>query len=216
VAEVALQALPILFVHGYLCNRAVWLSFMRDAAARGYLCEAVTLPDPFAPIDTQLPAIDRAIDDLLASARASGLGASRVAIVAHSMGGLVTRSALAHLDASRIGPVITLGTPHHGTHTARFASIPSVVQMRRDSPWLAELATHEPSIEDRSFTTVFSYHDDIVYPQTTGALAGTRQIAIGGCGHVALLYDRRVRTIVFECLATDAAAQAASEGLAAS
>ena len=211
--DIALRALPILFIHGYLCNRAVWLSFIEDAAARGYLCEAVTLPNPFAPIETQLPTIDRAIDDLLATARAAGLDASRVAIVAHSMGGLVARSAIAHLDASRIGPVVTLGTPHHGTLTARFGSIPSIVQMRPGSPWLAELATHESVTKDRSFTSIFSYHDDIVYPQTTGALEGTRQFAIGGCGHVALLYDKRVRIIVFDSLAP---IQAASEGLAAS
>jgi len=207
-----LQRLPILFIHGYLCNRAVWLSFMRDAAARGYVCEAVTLPNPLAAIDTQLPVIDRAIDALLAEARGAGCPATRVALVGHSMGGLVARLALDRLDASRIGPVITLGTPHHGTWTARFGGSPSVVQMQRGSSWLATLPTPVADTE-HPMTTVFSHHDNIVYPQRTGALDGTRQIAISGVGHVALLYDRQVRRIVFETLA---AAQAASEGLAAS
>ena len=198
-----LQRLPILFVHGYLCNRAVWLSFMRDAAARGYVCEAVTLDNPFADIDTQLPAIDRAIGTLLDDARAAGIDATRVALVGHSMGGLVARAARARLAGSRIGPVITLGTPHHGTFTARFGTSPSVVQMRRGSPWLANIA-FDANVEQT--TTVFSYHDNIVYPQTTAALERTRQVAIGGVGHVALLYDRQVRRIVFETLGNDQAA----------
>ena len=137
-----LQPLPILFIHGYLCNRAVWLSFMREAAARGYLCEAVTLPDPFASIESQVPFVDRAIDALLAEARRRGLAADRVAIVAHSMGGLVARVAMAALGTARFGPVITLGTPHRGTRVAR-AAIPSVMQMRYDGPWLAALSARE-------------------------------------------------------------------------
>ena len=197
----SLQPLPVLFVHGYLCNRAVWLSFMRDAARRGYLCEAVTLPNPLASIDAQLPIVDRAIDALLADAREAGIPATRVALVGHSMGGLVARAALVRLDGERIGPVITLGTPHHGTHTARFGGSPSVVQMQRDSPWLAALAQQESSHgHASSVTTLFSYHDNIVYPQTTGALAWATQRAIGGVGHVALLYDRQVRSLVFEAL----------------
>ena len=180
-ADMPPRPLPVLFIHGYLCNRAVWLSFMRDAAASGYLCEAVTLPDPFADIDTQLPVIDRAIDALLTEARSAGIDAPRVALVGHSMGGLVARAATARLDGSRIGPLITLGTPHHGTYPAGFGTSPSVVQMRRGSAWLAAL----PSTTTRhAVTTIFSHHDNIVYPQTTAALEGTRQMAIGGVGHL--------------------------------
>ena len=210
----ALRGLPILFIHGAFCNRAVWHSFMRDAAGRGYLCEAVTLPDPMASIETQLPAVSQAIGDLLEAARRAGLAAERVAIVGHSMGGLVARLALAGADASRIGPVVTLGTPHHGTHVARLGAAPSVVQMRRGGAWLAALRAGDSAATRTRMTTLFSYHDDIVYPQTTAMLEGATNLAIGGCGHVALLYDRRVRTLVFDRLAAVAADQAAIGGAA--
>ncbi len=220
----ALQSLPILFLHGYFCNRAVWLSFMRDAAARGYVCEAVTLPDPLAAIEAQLATVDAAIDALLTTANDAGIPATRVAIVGHSMGGLVARAAALECDASRIGPIVTLGAPHHGTHTARFGAMPSVVQMRRNGRWLAALGAREVAAAGASsvrprLTSVFSYHDDIVYPQTTAVLEGAAHVAIGGCGHVALLYDRRVRTIVFDVLASSgvepdvAPTQAASGGI---
>ena len=195
---------PILFIHGYFCNRAVWLSFMRDAAARGHLCEALTLPDSFGPIESNAQVVDAAIDDLLAKAGGQGIYTDRVAMVAHSMGGLVVRSALQRIDASRVAHVITLGTPHHGASTARYWDIPSVVQMRVDNPWLTALDVAETQgggLPRAAYTTLFSYHDNIVFPQETGRLEGAHEIAIGGVGHVALLYDRRVREAVFSRLA---------------
>lgn len=200
------RAVPILFVHGYLCNRAIWLSFARDAASRGYRCEALTLANPFEPIESHATQIDAAIDALLTEARAAGSTATQVAIVAHSMGGLVVRAALQRIDASRVAHVVTLGTPHHGCFSARFSGIPSVVQIRRGSPWIAQLEADEATglhgLPRSAYTTLFSYHDDIVYPQETGRLDGAHPIALGGCGHVALVYDRRVRTLVFERLAS--------------
>ena len=206
----ARRRFPILFVHGYFCNRAIWLSFMRDAAARGYWCEALTLPRPFAPIESNAPFVDAAIDDLLAQARRAGeaLPDDRVVIVAHSMGGLVARAALQRIDASRVAHVITLGTPHHGAFTARYWDIPNVVQMRPGSPWLTALdaeemqQTRQPirGLPRSAWTTLFSYHDNMVFPQETALLEGAHTIAIGGVGHVALVYDKRVRAAVFDRL----------------
>lgn len=201
----ARRRFPILFIHGYFCNRAIWLSFMRDAAARGYLCEALTLPRPFAAIESNAAFVDAAIDDLLARARREGEDApdDRVVIIAHSMGGLVARAALARIDPSRVAHVITLGTPHHGAFTARYWDIPNVVQMRTSSPWLIALEAEEMQgrgLPRSAWTTLFSYHDNIVFPQETALLEGAHTIAIGGVGHVALVYDKRVRTMVFERL----------------
>lgn len=196
----ALRPSPILFIHGYLCNRAVWLSFMRDAAARGYLCEALTLTNPLLAIETHAGAVDRAIDALLRDARAAGSTATRVLIVGHSMGGLVTRAALQRIDPARVAHVITLGTPHRGTFLARFGTASCLVQMRPHSEWLAGLDALERGgngLRRSCYTTLYSHHDDIVFPQRTGMLDGAYEIAIGGCGHVALLYDRRVRDAVF-------------------
>lgn len=194
VAE-ATHRWTILFVHGYVCNRAVWHSFMRDAASRGYRCEAVTLPDPFAAIDRQVGPVEQAL--------ASCPAGEPVVIVAHSMGGLVARALMRQGDA-RVAHVITLGSPHHGTWTARFASSGSARDMRIGSDWLQALASDEDEgrgLRRDCLTSIWSHHDDIVFPQSTACLDGATNIAIGGCGHVALLYDARVRKIVFDRLA---------------
>jgi triacylglycerol esterase/lipase EstA (alpha/beta hydrolase family) len=190
----ATRALGVLFVHGYFGNRANWLGFLDDAAARGYRCEAITLDGIARPIDSHVGAIAAAVGALEAR------GAARVAIVAHSMGGLVVRAALLDLDPGRVAHVITLGTPHQGTAAARFGRGANVVQMRVGSDWLASLEARERDRPSVPCTAVFSYHDDVVYPQTGACLADAECIALGGIGHVSLLYDRGVRRIVLDVL----------------
>ena len=202
-AALAPRRLALLFVHGYFCNRAIWSSFVRDAASRGYACEAVTLNEGFAPIESHAPAIETAIASLIEATRALGRPVDRVVVIAHSMGGLVMRSALTTIDRTRIAHVITLGTPHHGTWPARFGRFANVVQMRVGSPWLAALAEAErdgAGLPHADFTTLYSAHDNIVYPQRTALLDGARAIRLSGIGHVALAFDRRVRDAVFERL----------------
>ena len=202
-ANLAARRIVLLFVHGYFCNRAVWLSFMGDAAARGYLCEAVTLDEGFAPIEAHALPIAAAIEALTARSRELDRPVERVVVVAHSMGGLAMRSALTTIDRSRVAHLITLGTPHHGTWPARFGHFANIVQMRVGSAWLAALAASEEAgqgIAREEVTTIWSAHDNIVYPQDTGRLEGARHVHLSGIGHVSLLYDRRVRDVVFERL----------------
>ena len=203
-----LRALPLLFVHGYFCNRALWLPFMRDAAHRGFICEGVTLAAPFDDIDTYADPVAAAIDALLTRARACGVAADKVVVVAHSMGGLAVRAAIRRHGAARIAHLITLGTPHAGTAHASFGGPPNVRQMRRHSPWLDELdafeaahvhdAPHDTSALSRArHTAVFSYHDNMVTPQETARLEGAHNLALAGIGHVALVYSQQVREVVF-------------------
>jgi pimeloyl-ACP methyl ester carboxylesterase len=52
------------------------------------------------------------------AARLRSAAPTPVAIVAHSMGGLVTRAALAHLESSQVQRVLLLGTPNRGSFAA--------------------------------------------------------------------------------------------------
>lgn len=72
----------------------------------------------------------------------------RMALIGHSQGGLVMRTATAMSDAPWVGTVtdlVTLGTPHHGSHIARTATAGSGALQR-----LPETAAFARILERRS------------------------------------------------------------------
>jgi triacylglycerol esterase/lipase EstA (alpha/beta hydrolase family) len=182
--------LPVLLVHGYICNRGYWrqLSKLLVQARISYL--AVDLEPVGAAMDENLPSLLRAIETLCVDT-----GSDRVIILAHSMGGLVARAYLRSYGRARIAHVITLGTPHYGTRSARFGFGRNALQMRRNgsvSDWLSLLDKEESAVQRHIFTSIFSVDDNIVVPQRSGYLPGAKNIEFCGIGHVALGRNRRV------------------------
>jgi triacylglycerol esterase/lipase EstA (alpha/beta hydrolase family) len=189
------QRLPVLLVHGYFCNRALWRPMAARLAAAGHAVDAVDLEPPFASIDDYAPRIAGAVDALRART-----GASRVALVAHSMGGLAVRAYLrAHGDAT-VACVVTLGTPHRGTLHARFGHGRNALQMRRESAWLRALGQAEPPARRAKFTVVLSWQDNIVAPQAIQSLPGARTVTLHGVGHVSLAFDPRAAEATLRAL----------------
>lgn len=182
--------LPVLLVHGYICNRGYWrqLSELLVRARISHL--AVDLEPVGAAIDDNVPSLLGAIEALCVDT-----GSDRVIIVAHSMGGLVARAYLRAHGSARIARVITLGTPHYGTRSARFGFGRNALQMRHNgsaSAWLNLLDNEESASQRHIFTSIFSVDDNIVVPQISGSLPGAKNIEFCGIGHVALGINRHV------------------------
>ena len=203
---VVAERLPVLLVHGYFCNRALWHPMAARLVAAGHAVEALDLEPPFASIDDYASRIAAAVDALRART-----GAERVALVAHSMGGLAARAYLRAHGDDAVACVVTLGTPHRGTVHSRFGRGRNVRQMRRDSPWLQALAAEEPRERLEKFTVVLSWQDNIVAPQAIQTLPGARTVVLHGLGHLTLAYDARVAGIVLEALAAAETGRTARE-----
>ena len=188
---IAGQGLPVLLVHGYVCNRGYWTKLSRQLARAGIVHDGVDLEPIGADIEEFVPQVELAITELCART-----GSDRVILVAHSMGGLVARAWLRRHGAARVAKIITIGTPHHGTALASLAAGTNARQMSRigDAPsaWLARLAAGETPAARALITSLYSHHDNIVAPQASACLPGARNIAFGGIGHVALASDARV------------------------
>ena len=188
---IAGQGLPVLLVHGYVCNGGYWTKLSRQLARAGIAHKAIDLEPINADIEAFVPQVELAITELCART-----GSERVIIVAHSMGGLVARAWLRHYGAARVARIVTIGTPHHGTALANLAAGANARQMSRidgaPSGWLAQLAASEAAETRALITSIYSHHDNIVAPQTSAHLPGARNIAFGGIGHVALASDARV------------------------
>jgi triacylglycerol esterase/lipase EstA (alpha/beta hydrolase family) len=186
---------PVLLVHGYGCNSGYWAHLVPLLDREGISHAGVDLEPVAGSIDDYAPLLEERVQALCAAT-----GAARIAIVAHSMGGLAARAWMRRYGSARVAKVITLGTPHHGTALARFGPGANAVQMRREGPWLRDLAASEgPDVRAR-IVSIYTHHDNIVAPQDSSVLPGARNIAFGGVGHVALGSNPRVLAEVLQLL----------------
>jgi len=185
VGRVAPGRIPILLVHGYLCNRGVWWRLRRHLRARHFAVATVTLEPPLAGLDQLAARLGERIDALLAET-----GAREVALVTHSMGGLVSRAYLRQHGATRVARLVTLAAPHHGTLAARLGCGRNAREMRPGSEWLRGLnAQPLPPIP---IASIWSVDDEIVTPPETSRLAGAPETVLTGLGHMAMLFSPTV------------------------
>ncbi len=169
----------LLLVHGFVCNRGLWNAWLERLKAQDLPFVAVSLEPVFGSIDDYAATIESALKQL-----EDCTGCAPV-IVAHSMGGLAVRRWWANQpDNSRVFRLITIGTPHHGTWLARFAFSTNGAQMRQHSPWLQNLARHEPADRAALCTCFYGNCDNIVFPPSTGTLAGADNRHLPGVAHV--------------------------------
>lgn len=191
---------PVLLLHGYGCNSGfwAWLTPLLDEARISHA--TLDLEPVTGSIDSYAASIEQAARDLCAHT-----GSGKLIVVAHSMGGLAARAWLRAHGTERVARVITLGTPHHGTALANLGIGINAAQMRCDSDWLRALAAAEPQATRALITSLFSWHDNIVSPQSSSVLEGARNIGFGGIGHVALGSNARILGTVMQEI--DAAAR---------
>jgi pimeloyl-ACP methyl ester carboxylesterase len=193
---------PVLLVHGVLCNRAVWGPLQRRLRAAGFApIRAVNLEPPAAEID----AVAVQLQSELAALRRESQG-RRVAVVAHSMGGLVARAAMRRGASDSISQLITLGTPHHGSVLARFVPGPAGEQFQPRSPWLQALNAQE-SLSAVPVTSIYSEHDNLIAPAQSAILEGAESLALRSLGHFAMLRSPVALECVLAKLRSTAAAK---------
>jgi len=194
--SVAQPARPVLLVHGILCNRAVWRPLAARLHAAGFApVHAVNLEPLFADIDSQAQSL---APELVALHQKSH--GARVAIVSHSMGGLVTRSLLRSAGSEMISRVVTIACPHHGTKFARGLRWPATRQMCPGSIWLQTLETSEGGHFPVPFASIYSVEDNLVAPAASAQLAGARMYRMRGIGHLGMLSARRALDCVMAVL----------------
>jgi triacylglycerol esterase/lipase EstA (alpha/beta hydrolase family) len=178
---------PVLLLHGVLCNAGVWTRmsrYLRRCGIDGVY--SLSYGPPLASIEAFA---DQLADKIERISKATG--ARSVMVVTHSMGGLVVRAYMRKHGIARLASVMTIGAPHHGSMHAWLLFGTSLAQLRPGNPWLAELnrTRVDPSIR---FVSLWSWHDSMVAPQTSAELPGASDVAVIGVGHNALLADAEV------------------------
>ena len=176
---------PVLLLHGVLCNAGVWVGLKRYLRSQGLgPVYALSYGPPLASIECFAEQTAAKVDAVLAAT-----GARRVAIIGHSMGGLVARAYLRRDGGDRVSTLITMGTPHHGSMLAWLLPGVCLGQLRPGNDWLAQLNRAEGAAPPARTVSLWSWHDSMVAPQLSARLDGAINIELTGVGHNALLGD---------------------------
>ena len=179
--------LPVLLIHGVLCNAGVWHPMKRWLASRGVApIYTLSYGPPLASIDLFAQQAAERIDAIIADT-----GAKRVVVVAHSMGGLVMRAYLLRYGGAKIARLVTIATPYEGSMHAWLGTGVSLSQMRPGSEWLAALGRLAGG-EMPPIVSLWSWHDSMVSPPTSSRVEFGENVELAGIGHTALLRDPEV------------------------
>ena len=159
---------PVVFVHGWSASASVWEAMTERFRADGW-------PEPYLvawSYDTNLSNVETAgllaaqVDAVLAET-----GASRVDIVAHSMGALPARYYVRDLGGdARVDGLVALGSPNHGTLTAYTCRSEACREMRPGSSFLRALNEDDETPGAVRYATWRSPCDLVVVPQNSPAL----------------------------------------------
>ncbi len=186
--------MPVLLLHGYVCNRGVWRAMRRLHGERALNSLFTTnLEPPFARIDDYLPQLAARVDEICAAP-----GSDKVVIIAHSMGVLVARDYLVRsAGAERVARLVTIASPHQGTEMARLGLGRNSRRIYGGSAWLVKLAEDEVRCRGAvTVTGIYSDNDDLIFRTKRCRLPQANNIALRGIGHVSLLYSAHVSDLV--------------------
>jgi triacylglycerol esterase/lipase EstA (alpha/beta hydrolase family) len=174
---------PLVFLHGLGGHRGNFLPMMTWLRLHGRrrLYAWGIPPGDIEDLARALPAF---LDEVL---RVNGLPATtQVDLVAHSMGGLVARCALEDpAVAARVATLVTFGTPHGGSHAARFLATTYHRALRPDSPLMTRLAA--PWSSPTRLVCFWSRADVLLLPCTTARVDGAENHELEGATHYGYL-----------------------------
>lgn len=183
--------LPVLLLHGVLCNAGVWAHMAPRLAAAGIgPIYALSYGPPLASIELFAEQTHARIERICRVT-----GAAQVVVVTHSMGGLVALAYIRRYGGARIRRLVTIGAPFAGSVLARGFFGTSLAQLRPGNAWLRALDPRAPR-DGPPVVSIWSWHDSMVAPQKSAVLPGARNEALVGIGHNALLRDPSVRALV--------------------
>jgi pimeloyl-ACP methyl ester carboxylesterase len=178
---------PVVLVHGYMQNRVGFFGLARALARRG-LGPLYGFNYPwFASIEQNADRLARYVDGIRKETQASA-----VDLVCHSMGGLVAIEMLARRGASAgVRRLVTIATPHAGVTWKGPLLGTDAGSLRRGSKLLTTHAGYKLALPAMS---IYSSHDNVVYPKETSRLGerGGTDVEVEGLGHLSILFSGAV------------------------
>ncbi len=178
---------PVVLVHGIHSNSRDMTRMARHFRAEG---REVFTPD-LSPNGGQatIEELGKQLADFTAKHMKRGRKFDHVGF---SMGGLVSRYYVQRLGGEKhVAHLVTIAAPHHGTVFARLHPGAGAAEMRRDSPFLRELATDDAKLADVKFTCFYTPLDLVVFPASSAEMPQARNVHVWASLHPSLILEKR-------------------------
>ncbi|GAV43668.1 esterase/lipase family protein [Streptomyces acidiscabies] len=180
---------PVIFVHGLSSDASSWDDWIADFKADGYTASEL---DAWSYSWTQsnvttAQQLATEVRNVLART-----GASKVDIVAHSMGVLSTRYYLKNLGGTAyVDDFVSTAGVNHGTTTAGWCAwlYTSCSEMNTGSSFLTSLNSGDETPGSVSYASYWSNCDDALTPDTTAILSGATNVEVGCVSHTDMNND---------------------------
>ncbi|MEZ4872943.1 MAG: hypothetical protein R2827_12055 [Bdellovibrionales bacterium] len=199
---------PVLFVHGVIHNRSAFFPMKKYLIDRGYRnLYSMNYSTRHGSLIGMVEDLANRVDEVLLKT-----GSDQVDIVAHSLGGLVSRYFMSVGEGrGKVRQLITLGTAHKGTNASvllkLFLSGSLSRDLRRKSYFIKTL-NQTPIPSKSKIVSIYSKNDWTVWPHHSCHLDGDPGQNLTNCcvestGHLGLLYNPLVFESVHQHLSGD-------------
>jgi triacylglycerol lipase len=183
---------PILFVHGWSESSSLWNTMIKNFEKDGYKkseLSAYTYNTNTSNKTLAETEVKSHVESLL-----KATGASKVDIIAHSMGSLNTRWYVKFVAGGqeKVDDWVSLGGPNHGTTTANLCFSVACEEMRVGSKFLEELNAEDETPGTVNYGTWWSPCDEIINPDESVILSGATNTKTACMSHTALTTDKTV------------------------
>ncbi len=174
----------LVFVHGLAANRGGFLPMRTYLRLQGYRRQIAFDYRASGSVEGLALELKRTID--------GAVGGGRIDLIAHSMGGLIARFYVQQLGgARRVDRLITLATPHRGTHAANFVPTSLVRQLLPDGPFIRHLNAL-PAPPGVASTSIVAGRDLLIQPVDSARCPYGESLRFDHAGHLELLFHREV------------------------
>jgi len=193
----------IIFVHGLGGHRGNFLPMQKYFSWKGRTKTlSIGFPDTTS-IEVMAAHLKRTLVSLVADENVNL--DKGVDLVTHSMGGIVARLALEDVSfAAHIHTLVTLATPHEGTHLARYIHSMKIKELRPESELLRRLSKQMPFHKNPHLPRLICFwtpKDLILLPPQSAIAPGAESVCIPDASHLGFLVKPKIWDKIFECLA---------------
>ncbi|OKJ68540.1 esterase/lipase family protein [Streptomyces sp. CB02460] len=182
---------PVVFVHGYTGSASNWTTAMSVFRLNGWSSANLFAYeyDSYGNNITNAQGLAAFVSSVK-----SRTGASKVAIVNHSMGGLVSQYYLKVLGGNAsVSHLASIAGANHGTTAAGACLIYTTCrQMYPGSSFISQITSGDETPGDTKYATWYSACDGVILPYTSTRLSGATNNNVLCQTHIGYLADRVV------------------------